>query len=80
MTDEADTGGTGKLPLEFFQQLPKTDLHVHLDGSLRLDTILDIAKKQKVELPAPWRTVKGAELATGAGVALQSSPVSSSRR
>ncbi|MBK8257589.1 MAG: adenosine deaminase [Polyangiaceae bacterium] len=41
-----------KLPLEFFQQLPKTDLHVHLDGSLRLDTILDLAARQKVQLPA----------------------------
>jgi len=40
-----------KLPLEFFQRLPKTDLHVHLDGSLRLDTILDLADKQGVELP-----------------------------
>ncbi|MCC6524484.1 MAG: adenosine deaminase [Polyangiaceae bacterium] len=40
------------LPLEFFQQLPKTDLHVHLDGSLRLGTILDIAKLQGIELPA----------------------------
>ncbi|MEZ4300312.1 MAG: adenosine deaminase [Polyangiaceae bacterium] len=41
-----------KLPLDFFQQLPKTDLHVHLDGSLRLETILDLARKQNVELPA----------------------------
>ncbi|MFO0590626.1 MAG: adenosine deaminase [Polyangiaceae bacterium] len=41
-----------KLPLEFFEKLPKTDLHVHLDGSLRLETILDLARKQKVELPA----------------------------
>ena len=41
-----------KLPLEFFEKLPKTDLHVHLDGSLRLDTILDLARKQRVELPA----------------------------
>jgi adenosine deaminase len=41
-----------KLPLEFFEKLPKTDLHVHLDGSLRLETILDLAKKQKVGLPA----------------------------
>ncbi|MBI4955519.1 MAG: adenosine deaminase [Myxococcales bacterium] len=40
------------LPLEFFQQLPKTDLHVHLDGSLRLGTILDVAKLQGIELPA----------------------------
>jgi len=40
------------LPLEFFQQLPKTDLHVHLDGSLRVRTILELAKQQGVELPA----------------------------
>ena len=39
------------LPLEFFQRLPKTDLHVHLDGSLRLETILDIAARDKITLP-----------------------------
>ena len=39
------------LPLSFFERLPKTDLHVHLDGSLRLDTILDLADKDGVELP-----------------------------
>ena len=49
MTSEAELA---KLPLEFFEKLPKTDLHVHLDGSLRLETILDLAKKQKVDLPA----------------------------
>jgi adenosine deaminase len=32
--------------------LPKTDLHCHLDGSLRVDTILDLAEKQGVKLPA----------------------------
>ena len=40
------------LPLSFFERLPKTELHVHLDGSLRLDTILDIAKKRKIDLPS----------------------------
>jgi adenosine deaminase len=40
------------LPIEFFQKLPKTDLHVHLDGSLRLETIIDLARSQKVPLPA----------------------------
>src|SRR5438067_2456652 len=38
-----------KLPLEFFKQIPKADLHVHLDGSLRLETIIDLAKHHKVE-------------------------------
>jgi adenosine deaminase len=40
------------IPLELIEKLPKTDLHVHLDGSLRLSTIIDLAEKQKVELPA----------------------------
>ena len=40
------------LTLQDLQHLPKTDLHVHLDGSLRLETILDLAHSQKVRLPA----------------------------
>jgi len=39
------------LTLEFIEKLPKTDLHCHLDGSLRLSTVLDLAEKQKVRLP-----------------------------
>jgi adenosine deaminase len=41
-----------QLPLEFFQSLPKADLHVHLDGSLRLSTIVDLAREESVELPS----------------------------
>lgn len=41
-----------ELSLEFIEKLPKTDLHVHLDGSLRLSTILELAEKDKVVLPA----------------------------
>src|SRR3954471_23644919 len=40
------------VPFEVFRALPKTDLHVHLDGSLRLETILELAKAERVELPA----------------------------
>src|SRR5204863_3022172 len=40
------------LTLGFIEKLPKTDLHCHLDGSLRLATILELAEKQKVKLPA----------------------------
>ncbi|MEO0478744.1 MAG: adenosine deaminase family protein [Planctomycetota bacterium] len=32
--------------------LPKADLHVHLDGSLRLETLLELAKERSVELPS----------------------------
>ena len=41
-----------ELPLSFFERLPKTDLHVHLDGSLRLETILELADRDGVTLPA----------------------------
>jgi adenosine deaminase len=37
---------------ELLRALPKADLHCHLDGSLRLQTILELAEQQKVKLPA----------------------------
>ena len=37
---------------DFLLNLPKTDLHCHLDGSLRLETILSLAEEQKITLPA----------------------------
>jgi len=39
------------LSLDLIKRLPKTDLHCHLDGSLRLDTVLDLARQQGVKLP-----------------------------
>jgi adenosine deaminase len=36
---------------ELLRALPKTDLHCHLDGSLRVGTILELADAQKVKLP-----------------------------
>jgi adenosine deaminase len=53
------------VPLAIFESLPKTDLHVHLDGSLRLKTILELAKEDRVELPAS--TVEGLHEAIGVG-------------
>jgi len=41
-----------KLTPEIFRRLPKTDLHCHLDGSLRIETIIDLAEKQGVEIPS----------------------------
>jgi adenosine deaminase len=37
---------------ELLHALPKTDLHCHLDGSLRLKTMLELADQQGVKLPA----------------------------
>jgi len=52
MNEAAKPQGDGFLPLEFFERLPKTDLHVHLDGSLRLGTIIELAEKGNVKLPS----------------------------
>lgn len=40
------------LPIETFVALPKCDLHVHLDGSLRLETILELARDEGIDLGA----------------------------
>lgn len=37
---------------ETIKQLPKTDLHVHLDGSIRLETLIEISKKENLALPS----------------------------
>jgi len=36
----------------FIRSLPKTDLHVHLDGSLRLETLIELARERQVKLPS----------------------------
>lgn len=41
-----------KINAEFIRLIPKADLHVHLDGSLRLSTLIELAQKEGVELPA----------------------------
>ena len=42
---------TREIAFDLLQRLPKTDLHCHLDGSLRLDTVLELARHQGVGLP-----------------------------
>ena len=37
---------------EFIKAIPKTDLHLHLDGSLRVSTLIELAHEARVELPA----------------------------
>lgn len=32
--------------------MPKTDLHVHLDGSVRINSLLEMARKQHITLPS----------------------------
>jgi adenosine deaminase len=39
------------VPFELIRALPKTDLHLHLDGSMRTETILRLAREQGIRLP-----------------------------
>ena len=36
----------------FINEIPKTDLHLHLDGSIRLNTLIEIAKSRNIPLPS----------------------------
>lgn len=43
---------TGQDLEKIIKKIPKNDLHVHLDGSVRLETIIEISKKEKLDLPS----------------------------
>ncbi len=43
---------TEQISSDFLREIPKTDLHVHLDGSLRIPTLIELAKEAGVELPS----------------------------
>jgi adenosine deaminase len=43
---------TEMIPTAFIQAIPKTDLHLHLDGSLRIPTLIEMARQHRVKLPS----------------------------
>ncbi|GAB4418229.1 MAG: adenosine deaminase [Bacteriovoracaceae bacterium] len=38
--------------INFLKEIPKTDLHLHLDGSMRINSLIEMSKKLKVKLPS----------------------------
>lgn len=38
--------------INFLKEIPKTDLHLHLDGSLRINSLIEMSKKLNVKLPS----------------------------
>ena len=47
------------VPLNRYLALPKVELHRHLEGSLRLSTMLDIARKHGVTVPVSMLNLSG---------------------
>jgi adenosine deaminase len=37
------------------EAMPKAELHLHLDGSLRIGTALELARSRRIDAPATWR-------------------------
>ncbi|MFZ5880992.1 MAG: adenosine deaminase [Chloroflexota bacterium] len=46
-------------PFNIYHVLPKVELHRHLEGSLRLDTMLDIARAHGITIPASMLRLSG---------------------
>ena len=44
--------GKGRISREFLKRIPKTDVHLHLDGSLRIPSLVEMARAENVELPS----------------------------
>jgi adenosine deaminase len=36
----------------FIKEMPKSDLHLHMDGSLRIPTLIEMAKKNNIKMPS----------------------------
>jgi adenosine deaminase len=59
-----------RITRELLHRLPKTDLHVHLDGSLRPATMLELARDAGVALPTGDAASLGAWMKVADGVGL----------
>ena len=52
MVVSARRDGKPRLTKDMLRRWPKAELHVHLDGALRPQTMLDLAREQGIRLPA----------------------------
>ena len=63
MTDLRTEPLTGRPLRRLVEAMPKAELHLHLDGSLRIDTALELARTRGVEAPRDWAGMSAALIA-----------------
>jgi len=61
MTDPDDVVGRARRRL--VGAMPKAELHLHLDGSLRVDTALQLARTRGIDAPRDWTGMSAALIA-----------------
>ncbi len=63
MDDPLTTPLDGPPLRRLIEAMPKAELHLHLDGSLRVDTALELARTRGIEAPRDWAGMSAALIA-----------------
>jgi len=63
MTDLNPPTVSGRPLRRLLEAMPKAELHLHLDGSLRVDTALDLAHARAIDAPRDWLGMSNALIA-----------------
>lgn len=52
-------GPTPDATVRLIERMPKAELHLHLDGSLRIDTAIELARTRGLDAPRTWAGMSG---------------------
>jgi adenosine deaminase len=63
MEDPATAPLDGAPLRRLIEAMPKAELHLHLDGSLRIDTAIELAQTRGIEAPRDWAGMSAALIA-----------------
>jgi adenosine deaminase len=63
MTEPTSDQRMGRARRRLIEAMPKTELHLHLDGSLRVDTALELARTRGIDAPRDWVGMSAALIA-----------------